>query len=270
MVRPSYALNSVVTAAKGDTSKTTRVPTLRRNDDKTQNLNGFPGPLADSWGLDFGFFLDIPAGGGTNGFKLPQPSYRMDALLTGPLADLPEFFKQTSTPQGQATLVGNLAFRNLERGQMLSLPSGQAVSRLLGVEPLSDDILWLAGSRLCDQVKPPGDTRSEMDATNKTRGDFRRAWVDGNGASLRGNAPLWYYILREAEWYGVTRASVDKDPAIAFGGQHLGPVLPAFPARFPANEAHHRQPATDAAGADGIRIGSITRQGEGRRGCWAA
>lgn len=224
MVRPSYALNSIVTAAKGDTGKTTRVPTFSHNEDKTQNLNGFPGVLADFWGLDFGFFLDMPAAGGTDGFKLPQPSYRMDALLTGPLADLPEFFKQTGTPQGLATLVGNLAFRNLERGQMLGLPSGQAVSCLMGIEPLSDDILWSAGSRLRDQVKPPGNTQGDMDATNNARGDFRRDWVDGNGAILKGNAPLWYYILREAEWYGVTRVNADEDPAIAFGGQHLGPV----------------------------------------------
>lgn len=35
----------------------------------------------------------------------------IDALLTGPLQDLPEFFEKTDTPQGLTTLVGNLAFR---------------------------------------------------------------------------------------------------------------------------------------------------------------
>jgi hypothetical protein len=117
MVRPSYSLNSVVLTAKGADEKESRIPTFSRekNPDSTQNLNGFPGTLAKQWGIDFGFFLDLPSGAPAgSGFKLPQPSYRMDALLVGALGDLPEFFKQTGTG------VGNLAFRNLERGQMLA------------------------------------------------------------------------------------------------------------------------------------------------------
>jgi hypothetical protein len=212
MVRPSYSLNSQIVAAAGDTTRKTRVPTFSRKKDITQNLNGFPGPLASDWGLDFGFFLDVPPGTATASFKLPQASYRIDAILAGPLEDLPEFFG----------LVGNLAFRNLERGQMLGLPSGQAVSRLLGIEPLSDDILWTAGSRMLATVPPPGDTAKDLKATNDARARIKEDWVDGNGGILKCNAPLWYYILREAEWYGVTNDITD--PAVGFGGQHLGPV----------------------------------------------
>ena len=132
MVRPSYALNSTVIAAKGKDPTKTRVPTFNRDKDITQNLNGFPGPLAPFWGLDFGFFLNLPAGpkANDNKFVVPQPSYRIDALLVSPLEDLPEFFAQTDTPQSASTLVGNLAFRNLQRGQSLGLPSGQTVARL--------------------------------------------------------------------------------------------------------------------------------------------
>lgn len=224
MVRPSYSLNTVVVAAKGADPTQTRIPTFSRAEDPTQNLNGFPGTLPPFWGLDFGFFLDLPAGdqAAAGGFKVPQPSYRIDALLAGPLGDLPEFFKQTDTPAAKSTLVGNLAFRNLQRGQSLSLPSGQTISRLLGVEPLSDDILWSAGSRLLDPKTLPGDTATDLKNTGDARAKVRADWVDGHGGPLKCNAPLWYYVLREAEWYGVEH---DRDePAIGFGGQHLGPV----------------------------------------------
>ena len=40
--------------------------------------------------------------------------------------------------------------------------------------------------------------------------------------ALRGNTPLWYYVLREGEYFGVKAAP--SDPLIASGGQHLGPV----------------------------------------------
>lgn len=223
MVRPSYALNTTVIAAKGEDPAKTRIPTFSRNADPTQNLNGFPGTLPPQWGIDFGFFLDTPAGASAGAdFKLPQASYRIDALLAGPLSDLPEFFRQTDTPAKRSTLVGNLAFRNLQRGQSLGLPSGQAVSTLLGIEPLSDDILWTAGSRLLDPTKLPGDTATDLKNTNDARAKIRADWVNGNGCPMKGNAPLWYYILREAEYYGVTNDL--NEPAVGFGGQHLGPV----------------------------------------------
>jgi hypothetical protein len=65
---------------------------------------------------------------------------------------------------------GNLALRNLRRGAALGLPSGQAVAQAVGEDPLSDAQLTPC---------PPG------------------------------RAPLWFYILREAE---------------LSGGAHLGPV----------------------------------------------
>jgi hypothetical protein len=224
MVRPSYSLNTTVVAAKDADPTKSRIPTFSRDPNGAQNLNGFPGTLPASWGLDFGFFLELPAGPAAKEkqFLLPQPSYRIDALLSGPLSDLPEFFKQTDTPAKAASLVGNLAFRNLERGQMLGLPSGQTVSRLLGIEPLSDDILWTAGSCRLDPEKLPGDSASDLKTTNDNRAKVRADWVDGPGGLLKNNAPLWYYILREAEYYGVDHD--ENEPGVGFGGQHLGPV----------------------------------------------
>lgn len=225
MVRPSYALNTTVITALGQNPNANRVPTFSRSKDKTQNLNGFPGPLASSWGIDFGFFLDDVAAGPAShdqDFLVPQPSYRMDAILAQPLQDLPEFFKLTDTPQTQETLVGHLAFRNLQRGQMLGLPSGQAVAAILGEAPLSDDILWSAGSRLLDLTKLSSDMTKDMNGTIAARKTILDQWVQSNGSLLKNNAPLWYYILREAEYYGVMHKT--DDPGIGFGGQHLGPV----------------------------------------------
>src|SRR4051812_23913025 len=184
MVRPSYSLNKVVLSRKsdpaagipaGDPTKE-RIPTFSRAKQGTENLNGFPSTIPAFWGIDWSFFLDDVepvAGGvkvGAEDAVLPQPSYRIDALLAEPLQDLPEFFNPAVPPGSPASIVGNLAFRNLKRGQMLRLPSGQAVARALGITPLSDDVLWGAGSR----IPPPtgGDPvfRDALAATAKARG----------------------------------------------------------------------------------------------------
>lgn len=227
MIRPSYALNGVVIAPPGADSAVSRVPTFSRGKKDTDNLNGFGVPMPDSWGIDWSFFLtDIPvrnngvAVGGRPAI-LPQPSYRIDALLAEPLGDLPEFFDPTNPPGTPGSIVGNLAFRNLKRSQLLRLPSGQAVARALGITPLCDDILWSAGSTIPLPADAADDDRAAMKLTADKRAAFRTAWIDGNGGALKGVAPLWYYILREAEYYGSTDPNQE---GVAFGGQHLGPV----------------------------------------------
>ena len=68
---------------------------------------------------------------------------------------------------------GRLAVRNLLRGYRLRLPTGQAVARYLGVEPMSkDDILAVAGAG-------------------------QAAAVSGGG--FESQTPLWYYVLAEAQ-----------------------------------------------------------------------
>lgn len=62
-----------------------------------------------------------------------------------------------------------LAFRNLLRGKRLGLPSGQRVARAMGIEPLEDSELGL----------------TEISAV------------------FAGNAPLWFYVLKESEKLGV-------------------------------------------------------------------
>jgi len=254
MVRPSYALNAKIGTDTDESGgkKPNRIPTFTRDKQSFKNLNGFPGPLPPDWGIDWGFFFDLPTATLTEAqadkasdkrFRVPQPSYRMDALLVSPLGDLPEFFKTTDPkelvdqigankikpppdaepPPGQAaeqTLVGHLAFRNLLRGQVLGLPSGQDVARKkLGIEPLPDEVLWNAGSRLLDKTELKGEDKEVFEKTKEARGNVLKEWGDHG---LRGSAPLWYYILREAEYYGVTNDP--NEPFVGMGGQHLGPV----------------------------------------------
>ncbi len=71
----------------------------------------------------------------------------------------------------------SLAERNLVRGKRLGLPAGQDVARAMGVVPLSNDELGMP---------------------------------DPRHAGWAGKAPLWFYVLREAE--------------IRQAGRRLGPV----------------------------------------------
>lgn len=75
------------------------------------------------------------------------------------------------TLPGEAESMRSLALRNLRRGQALALPAGQDVARAVRAQPLSDV-----------QLEP---------------------WTGGP-------APLWFYVLREADVLG--------------DGAHLGPV----------------------------------------------
>ncbi|WP_250532329.1 heme peroxidase family protein [Caballeronia sp. ATUFL_F1_KS39] len=236
-VRPSYSLNqkALTPVRSGDLGDPTkgRIPTFARPvkglpvaDGNFQDLNGFPGPVVSPWGIDWSFFLDGPAQPTSIDSRLkgqrqlPQHSYRIDALLVNPLADLPEFFKDTDAGK-KDSLIGHLAFRNLLRGQNLGLPSGQRAAAALDIEPLGDDVLWDAGSCRLDQESLDPEFKKELDETRERRRKIKEQWVERHKA-FAGNTPLWYYILREAEYFGVER--VPKDEAIAFGGQHLGPV----------------------------------------------
>lgn len=208
MIRPSYALNSV--AIRGVEPQDPRIPTFSKSRHPRANLNGFGVPMPEDWGIDWAFFL---AGLDTNaqvpgqpGFKIPQPSYRLDALLAEPLQALPEF--EDASP----SLMANLAYRNLVRGNSLQLPTGEQVARLLGFEPLSAEVLWSAGAATVNV--PPGHLRVVA--------EHRRKVFDSYKVDLEGRTPLWYYVLREAEYLGVNRSQ--QDAALGFGGQHLGPV----------------------------------------------
>ena len=220
MVRPSYALNidvgNSITRDADDQPIDPRVPTFSVSN-PAHSLNGFnDGSLPQNWGLDWGYFLDPVTAKIVDGFKVAQRAYRIDANLVSPLRELPEF--RNAIPKW----VRNLAFRNLARGQQLGLPSGEALSCAFGITPLPPEILWTCGSSKINQAAIDAlepDARSSFDLYDNARRGVATQFLD---QGLRGNTPLWYYILREAEYYGV--ASGVPDEQIILGGQHLGPL----------------------------------------------
>jgi hypothetical protein len=74
----------------------------------------------------------------------------------------------------------NLAFRNLTRGAMVQLPNGLEMAKFLNVPPLT-------GERIV-KGNGTGVDFSTLDNTLTTE--------------LAANPPLWFYILREAEFSG--------------------------------------------------------------------
>lgn len=181
MARPSYAINRV---AKTDppVAVASRIPLFSLSDEPRQSLNGFR-PLPEAWGVQWRFFLPGIKDGLDAEEHLPQPSYKIDAQLSNPLGALPDS-TATAEPIGQGLeqkLAKDLAVRNLIRGKSMGLPSGQDISRAMGIEPLGD-------AELFENIELDGAARED----------------------LAGRAPLWFYILKEAE----KRAD----------SAHLGPV----------------------------------------------
>jgi hypothetical protein len=136
-------------------------------------LGGMPS-LPSNWVIDWRRYFDLntPA---TPGFQFNH-SRKIDPLIIPTLHTLPGF------PAGRDA---NLAFRNLRRGVILELPSGQDVA---------------------DEVA------AETGVTPLTSAEIASG-PDGAVAAQLGfdtSTPLWYYILKEAQ--------------VKANGERLGPV----------------------------------------------
>ncbi|MDQ3877618.1 MAG: hypothetical protein M3290_04615, partial [Actinomycetota bacterium] len=169
----SYVINDVIPLPLEGAEDAARIPLFSADKAPKRNLNGFQRVPAQ-WGVQWKYLLPgIKDPSTTNNAHLPQPSYKIDAQLSHPLGALPgvssEDLPGTSSPEDAR----DLATRNLLRGRQMGLPSGQAVARAMGIEALSDDELFGG---------------VEVDAEAK--------------ADLAGNAPLWFYVLKEAEVLG--------------------------------------------------------------------
>jgi hypothetical protein len=205
MVRPIYRLN---TELKGGDN-----PTEATDDEKSRGLegrffvfagvarralNGF-GEFPTQWAIDWSLYFDTDGSGAKGGTQRAQPAYKIDTSLVNPLGFLPEFSKAiTLTPpltidQMQAPPVdgvndpANLAARNLLRGLSLQMPSGQTVARAMGLPVIADVDLRVGKAIVAEW----------QDAKSITEID----------ASFADNAPLWYYILAEAQHHWFKRAS---------------------------------------------------------------
>jgi hypothetical protein len=114
--------------------------------------------------IDWKLFFDAPAA------ITAQRSKKIDGKLVRALIALPV----AVTGECEIEDYHSLAVRDLQRGQGVGLPSGEAVARHIGITPLTGEQVGIVST----------------------------GW--------RGETPLWYYILREAD--------------TCTGGHRLGPV----------------------------------------------
>jgi Animal haem peroxidase len=146
-----------------------------------------------------------------------RPVRQFDASLGEPLFTLPSTALPDENPESL------LAVRNLLRGKKLGLPSGQQVARLMSVPPLSNaQLSWnhRIYVRIPIATEGPNKNRVEIDgppAYPNGPGEFdvenkslKELFVDPGDPGWGGEAPLWFYILKEAEIVG--------------RGRELGPV----------------------------------------------
>jgi len=164
MIRPEYRLNMAIER-----------PIFSRQSGEAADLGGFR-PIPGSWAIDWQFFIDLGDGVAPAATaplddtteRKPQMAYKIDTSLASPLRHLPA--QIASDPP-------MLALRNLERGNTFGLPSGQKVAEALGVKPIPDDELMIG--------------KAAADADRKPITKIARSFAD--------QAPLWTYILAEAQ-----------------------------------------------------------------------
>jgi Animal haem peroxidase len=206
MVRPIYRLNTELDGGD-DPNKATQQERDRGLAGRffifagvqKRGLNGFD-EFPAQWAIDWSLFFNIDGSLNNVGKTRVQPAYKIDSSLVNPLGFLPEFSKppQPLTPpftvaQLQSTPAdphgdpSNLAQRNLLRGFAMGLPSGQNVALALGVEPIDDKDLRVGKAVIDDLPK------------NQLLTDVDKSFTE--------NAPLWYYVLAEAQAGWAKRAT---------------------------------------------------------------
>jgi hypothetical protein len=194
LIRPVYRLNAEMRGTEQELALNPALSGRRQIFAASYyaGLNGFrefPAEWAIDWRLYFEIDRKLDYRTAADGPKRVQASYKIDTALTNPLAFLPEFSAPGDSgamlrdPNGQpverAGQIANLAYRNLRRGVQDQLPSGQAVARAMGLTPLDTKDLKVGKANL-EGLK---DNRS----------------IAEYGASFNDAAPLWFYVLAEAQ-----------------------------------------------------------------------
>jgi hypothetical protein len=129
-------------------------------------FNGGTDVLPFNWIIEWDRFVD-------KGSAFPDHFARkIDTRLAPPLHDMINQGNGEPDPQIKAILK-RLARRNLLRGYLLSIPTGQSVAQAMEIEPLSKSELQQGNSGPLNQIL---EQHGFLDRT-----------------------PLWYYILKEAE-----------------------------------------------------------------------
>ena len=188
MVRPGYRLN-----------EHKLLPIFPVPPKFPRGLTGFE-KMEPERGIDWGRFIDVDIrrydGPAEVKKKRLQLAYRIDTALVDPLSMLPKAVV-SDKPR-------SLAQRNLRRGWLLGLPSGQDVARAMGVPALADkDILIGQG----------------IDKPDKPLKNI----VQAAGDVFANNCPLWTYILAEAMQHKASVKAPVKEKKVIKTPQ-LGPV----------------------------------------------
>jgi hypothetical protein len=211
MVRPQYRLSR-----SNDIGLKGRVPVFAPSAEGP-GLNGF-GEFNLGFGIEWRFFFETEGRTLETDFKGPdriQPAYKIDTSLVFPLTRLPEFSDANGDPSPQFA-VNALALRNLERGMMLSLPSGQAIARAMGLPVLTDAQLLVGKAQddSFDDAGVPKITDPWID-----EGETPPVRKSGPRTSMQDSAPLWFYVLAEArnQWKtdALARLAAAGNPADA-------------------------------------------------------
>ena len=113
------------------------------------------------------------------------------------------------------TTLGLLSQRNLRRGRKMGLPSGQQVARLMGVTPLTPTQLW-TNHRIEVEIPIVGNVVKVLQEYDEENQSLKDLFADPEWG---GEAPLWFYILKEAEIVGKGR---EMGPV---GGRIIAEVL---------------------------------------------
>jgi len=129
--------------------------------------------LTANWVISWPSFLDTG-----NQERLPR---RIDTTLSDRLLFLDEVLLD-----GHDIGVKNLAVRNLLRGYMLRMPTGQAVAEAMGIQPVTREEIKSVAMQI---PVPP----------NKTQADYLEK------TDFLDKTPLWFYILAEAAFGGGVR-----------------------------------------------------------------
>lgn len=137
-------------------------------DDPENSLVGFR-EFPTNFAVDWSLFFNM-GDAQDSGRERLQKSYKIDTSLVNPLGKLPKVIGDK---------VPSLALRNLIRGWRMGLPSGQSVARFMDCEPIPEAKLKVGKATEDDSKK------------NKRLTQI--------SPRFKGNAPLWYYILAEAQ-----------------------------------------------------------------------
>jgi hypothetical protein len=189
ITRPRYTVRDYVTSDDA-TVAVSSVPLFEAepSDNALNGSRALPPRLKVQWSKFFNK---------TGSPRTARPVRQFDSRLAAPLFTLPATALPDSNP------LNLLSTRNLLRGRKMGLPSGQQVARVMGVTPLTNAQLW-QDHRI--EVKTPIATSGsganvvevlrEFDVENQ---DLKQLFAD---PGWNGEAPLWYYILKEAEIVG--------------------------------------------------------------------